>query len=267
MVLESRFDLEQESSLCNWYPKIFGKIPTPRTRIMKLTPEEVEQLRATTDGSEIPTPLKIAIRHETLGLGTPIFLRTDQASGKHDWKYTCFVDDKSKILQRVANLVSWHECADIFGLHFEALVFREYLPLQSKFTAFNGMPVAPEWRLFVRDGTVVCRHFYWPSDAIINPSIQDWKEALREMSFLSLGDAHLLRGYTEVFGKENPGFWSVDFALTWDKGWVMIDAARGEISWHPESCPYCPEDQKKKPDAGIPAKIDFDSMLKEKSDE
>ena len=87
------------------------------------------------------------------------------------------------------------------------------------------------------------------------------------MSFLSLGDAHLLRGYTEVFGKENPGFWSVDFALTWDKGWVMIDAARGEISWHPESCPYCPEDQKKKPDAGIPAKIDFDSMLKEKSDE
>lgn len=261
---KTRFDLEQESSLCNWYPKIFGKIPTPRTRIMKLTADEIDQLRATMDGVDVPEPLKIAIRAETIGLPYPIFLRTDQASGKHDWKDTCFVPDQSKLFMHIANLVSWHECAGFFGLHFEALIFREYLPLQSQFTAFNGMPVAPEWRFYVNNGVVTCEHFYWPENSIWNPSIENWKDVLHRMTLLSKEDADLLRVYTEIFGRENPGFWSVDFALTWDKDWVMIDAALGEISWHPESCQYCPEEQKTKLDTKITEKIDFDAMFEKK---
>lgn len=178
---KTRFDLEQESSLCNWYPKIWKKIPTPRTRILKLTTDEIYQLRATIDGAIIPEDLKTRIRSELYWMSTPLFLRSDQASGKHDWKDTCFVDDKSKIFQHITNLVEWHECAGFLGVSFEALVFREYLPLKSKFTAFNGMPVAPEWRLFVRDGKVVCKHFYWPDDSIINPSIKGWQPVLHEM--------------------------------------------------------------------------------------
>jgi hypothetical protein len=38
----------------------------------------------------------------------------------------------------------------------------------------------------------------------------------------------------EAFAENVPGFYSVDFAQKADGQWVMIDAARGELSWHPE---------------------------------
>jgi hypothetical protein len=51
----------------------------------------------------------------------------------------------------------------------------------------------------------------------------------------------------ETFGKRNPGYWSVDFARTRAGRWVLIDAARGEVSWHPDGCPHNPNPPEPKP--------------------
>lgn len=240
--ISKRAELEKESSMCYWYPKITDLHGiTPKTQILELTPVQHKALYNMLDGKKLPVPLEYRIKIILEKFSEPLFLRTDQASGKHEWKDTCFVDKKEDIFRHIANLIEWHECAGIIGLRFDALVFREYLPLQSQFTAFMGMPVAPEWRFFVRDGKVDCYHPYWPKESIVRPSVEDWQTRLQAMQKLSSEDEKLLTAYAERFSKSVPGYWSVDFALSRDRGWILIDAARGELSWHPEDCPRCPE--------------------------
>jgi hypothetical protein len=257
-----RFKLEDESSLLNWYPKIEGKLPTPSTKILTLTKDEYRSLYNLLDGKKVSKQLEKKITDMVQGMHEPFFLRSDQASGKHEWKDTCYVADKTKIMRHVAALVEWHACADMLGVRFTALIFREYLPLQSLFTAFNGMPVAPEWRYFVRDGKVVCKHFYWVKDAIWHPSVKNWEELHEKMMVLSHIEETTLSNYATVFAENNPGYWSVDFALTRDHGWILIDAARGEVSWHPAECIYNPNHDELMKEKENP-KPDFNSMLVE----
>jgi hypothetical protein len=255
-----RFALEEESSLLVWYPRIEGKIPTPKTTVLKLTVDERRELYKIMDGNPVNPVLEGVIRNAADRMDVPFFFRSDQASGKHQWKDTCYVTDKSKIMNHLANLIEFHEMAGIIGIRFDALVFREYLPLQSKFTAFNGMPVAPEWRYFIRDGKPVCEHFYWAKDAIRNPSVKDWEKLHDGMQILSQEDENTLEKYATIFAENNPGYWSVDFALTRDKGWVLIDAARGEISWHPVECIYNPDRDELMEEQNRP-KPNFEDML------
>lgn len=260
LLFDTRMELEDESSLLNWYPKTNGKIPTPATTVLELSAKEYRSLYGLLDGKKIDGKLAVKIHKIVQKMDEPFFLRTDQASGKHEWKDTCFVNDRTKILNHIAALIEWHACAGIMGVRFTALVFREYLPLQSMFTAFNGMPVAPEWRYFVRDGKPVCRHWYWEHDAIYNPSRKDWETHLHNMMYLSKFEIATLDNYATIFAENNPGFWSVDFALSRDKGWVLIDAARGEISWHPAECIFNPEHDEVMKEKEKPAP-DFEGML------
>lgn len=255
-----RFELEEESSLLNWYPKINGKLPTPKTSILELTGNDRSNLYRLLDGKKINARLEKKIHKMSDKMPEPFFLRTDQASGKHEWRYTCYVTDRSKIMHHIARLIEYHECADIMGIRFNALVFREYLPLQSRFTAFEGMPVAPEWRYFVKDGYPVCKHFYWVKEAIRNPSRDDWELLHQKMQVLSPLDSETLDKYATIFAENNPGYWSVDFALTRNDRWVFIDAARGEISWHPAECIYNPMHDELMKERDKP-KPNFEEML------
>lgn len=44
----------------------------------------------------------------------------------------------------------------------------------------------------------------------------------------------ILGPYAASIGKRLGGYWSVDFALSQDGIWYLIDMAVGERSWHPE---------------------------------
>lgn len=234
----NRADLEKESSLLNWYPKIRGVLPTPRTRIVHL--DGVDPW-GVLDGEPLDEGLLCRIKSACARIRYPVFLRSDQGSGKHQWKETCYVPNEADLFSHVYRLIEWHACAGIMGLNFNAFVIREFLHLESKFTAFKGMPVAKERRYFVLDGEVQCWGPYWPEDAFIQynrdlPS--DWKERLRYLNSPELGEVEHLTEMAAIFGERNPGWWSVDFAkMASPEKWVLIDAARGELSWHPEECP------------------------------
>jgi len=247
-----RFKLEDESSLLNWYPKIKDRLLTPETEILKIDREDQNKLYGALDGNDIPNDLINKIQNSADKIRYPLFLRSDQGSGKHNWKDTCYVPDRDSLIGHIINLIEWHTCAGILGLQWEALVFREFLQLESIFTAFWGsMPVSRERRVFVRDGKVECMHPYWPIAAIredrANPLPENWKEQLEELNHSSFTELHLLEQMAMIFSSTIPGYWSVDFACDVNGSWFLIDAARGEISWHDEDCPHCPEDQKQKP--------------------
>lgn len=252
ITFEERRKLELESSLIHWFEKISKtKIPLPKTVILELSDKEIEELMGLLDGKMISKHLRQGILTTAREIGYPMFIRTDQASSKHNFLSAAYVESEKQLLGHIASTIEHHvEAGFPFGLQWRALVFREYIPLNAKFKAFNHMPVARERRYFVKGGKVECQHSYWVEDAIyayghtgcVLP--EDWKSELRKINLQDDAEQRILTIYAEQFSKLIPGYWSVDFAQAATGQWYLIDAARGEVSWHPEDCPYCPEDSK-----------------------
>lgn len=237
--------LEDESSLLKWYPKTRTlPIPQPRTEILELPDcdrTRMELLLRKTTKQTCDYIRSIAGR-----IGYPLFLRTDQTSAKHGWKKTCFVPKGDELIGHIYALLD--KADDMgWGLPLYALVFREYIDMDAKFTAFRGLPISPERRYFAEGGKVLCRHPYWPADAIKfkeGPEVVDWKRLLEDMNRETEGEVKLLTRYAEDVSKLLKGQWSIDFCKSLTGKWYLIDCARAEVSWHPKECPNCPKVKK-----------------------
>lgn len=217
-----------------WYPKLQHlPIPQIRTEIVKtgskplrdfvrknipLDPELVEQFQKA---------IKI------VG-GYPVFMRTDQASDKHSWSDTCYVESAKNLTRNILMLIEFHEMVDMAGeMNYEALIFRELLELETSFTAFRNFPVNKEIRCFIKDHKLVSMHNYWFEDALVNQTKdKDWKEKLKKLNVLYPKDKDEIKSQLNYVVREFEGYWSVDFAKATDGEWYLIDMARGEVSYH-----------------------------------
>jgi len=232
-------DVNRNSMLYWWLKVKHLDIPMPKTEIVVL---EMGQYNVydLLDGSEeaaramdknLPS-IKSAIEK----VGVPAFIRTDYTSGKHEWLDTCYYDAGKGVRQHVAGLVRYSGNSDLM---IDAIAVREYIPMQTGFTAFTGrMPVNPERRYFVRDGAMECHHPYWIPEAVAEGTLSDdlpenWLELLVGMNEESPEEAELLTGYATQIGSVIGGYWSVDFCKAKDGRWIFIDMATGERSWHP----------------------------------
>lgn len=238
--LSQRAALEKETRMTNWWPKVRGaSVPVPRTEILEFGLRPLYCLAYPEDETDLAEAKRVleAVRAAARAFGYPLFMRTDQASGKHDWERSCFVASEEALPLCLGGLIEANELADLAP---EAIVIRQYIPLESAFTAFWGnMPVTKERRYFVQNGRVLCHHPYWPQDAIrFRPGQEppDWREKLAELNRETPDEVELLSGYATRLGAVLPGYWSLDFARGKDGIWYFIDAARGELSWHP-ACP------------------------------
>ena len=169
-----------------WYPLIKDlDIPQPKTEFVSVSKGE---FAATMEG--MPKPLIDRVRAAIeKHFNLPVFIRTDQASGKHFWKDSCFYDGKQRLGKHLFNICESNHCADFWGLQFKAMVIREYIPMESLFTAFWGsLPISPERRYFIKAGKILCRHAYWFDEAIRTSSKENWKELANRIE-------DLVRGY------------------------------------------------------------------------
>lgn len=205
-----------------WWPKIktLG-IPVPMTKI-------------------VTSPLDIKKAAEAIGY--PVFIRTDLCSGKHDWSSSCFVDSSEKInnnyLKVLENNVRW----EMLGIKPEAIVVREFLELETAFTAFAGnMPINKERRYFINQGKTSCHHPYWPETAFNRHPARmandvDWKDKLRQLNYEDAKEVDLLITYANTVASILPEFWSIDFAKAKNGKWYLLDMALGENSYHWPGC-------------------------------
>ena len=227
-------DLDK-SSLLVWWPKTNDiGIPVPKTEIVRLSNKDG---RAYMDGGSLESGFVATLQLRAKVIGYPLFLRTDQASNKHGWKEASYVPSEKELLPHLGQVLEFNELAHIMGLPYEAVVLREYIPLQSSFEAFYGrLPIAKERRYFVRDGEVICHHPYWIKDSIEghNPSEENWEELLSKLNKEGVEEVRLLSDYAKGVSKSIEGYWSVDFACGRTGKWYLIDMAEGELSWHPE---------------------------------
>lgn len=220
-------------SMLYWWPKVITPpriVPMPQTVLIEHHAEMGEHGEVI-DIEKVEGKIRDGIRE----VGLPAFIRTDQMSGKHSWKKTCFYDGSGELWKHIATLCDASWGADLLGFRVSGFAVRQYIELETRFTAFWGdMPVARERRYFVQDGHVICHHPYWIEDAIRRPSIPDWEYELKDLNRETKPEVDTLTSYAEDLSRKLPGYWSLDFARARTGGWYFIDAAVGENSWHPE---------------------------------
>jgi len=226
--------------------------PLPQTIIIPLTDEEI--VKALSGNFEF-LERYVGIIKSILKLWGRAFIRTDQASYKHHFIKSCFYttnDTKKEILNKLRELIEFNVVASIPELPFKALLVREYIEPEYKFTAFAGkLPIAKEVRMLIYDGKIVTYFPYWFADPIkkwynnflefLSPDDlcdkfgipPNWEKQLKELNKLTTEE----RAYLETVGKDIarhfPEFWSVDFMKGKDGKWYFIDMARGEVSFIP----------------------------------
>ena len=221
-----------------WFPRIQAAgLPVPRTSTIVTTCNLIRLL----DG-ETPADFDSFITllgDEADKIGWPVFLRTGQGSGKHQWKDTCFVPNREALQSHVAALVEWSECVDMLGLPYHAWAVREMLPTRPvcKLTAYRDMPLCREFRFFTEGGKVKCFHPYWPLDSVEQgtPDNPDWQQsAIYSSSSTELEHLTKLAERAALACIEED--WSIDFLWT-ERSWYLTDMAIAAISYHWESCP------------------------------
>ena len=216
-----------------WYPKIEGVVPTPKTRLLKTDCKLWELLEGTKPNGF--GAFLNSLGEEIAKVGRrPCFLRTGHTSGKHEWKHTCYVSDKT-LDWHVYSLVEYSHLVDMIGLPTDVWVVREMLQTEPAFVTDAGMPVTKEFRVFVDGGEVLCWHPYWPSEAIEQQCSQmpaGWKCDYEGL--IELVDPSKVLGLASAAGNSVGGRWSVD--VLWANGWYVIDMAEAEKSWHWPGC-------------------------------
>jgi hypothetical protein len=177
-----------------------------------------------------------SLRASAVSLGTPVFLRTGFTAHKHGWRRTCAVTDLDALAGHGCALVEFSTLCDVLGLPTETWVVREWLDLDARTTAVEGLPIAPERRFFVAGGRVVCHHAYWPERALDGHAHGPaWRERLREANAVSEAEVSVLLPLAAQVARAFHG-WSVDFARTRAGRWYAIDMALAETSYHPPGC-------------------------------
>jgi hypothetical protein len=211
-----------QNSMCYWWPRIKNLgIPVPRTVITSL------EVTAVCDAAE--------------QIGYPVFLRTDLCSGKHDWKSSCYVSDSSKVIGNLAKVIESNVRWQMLGIEPMAAIIREFLDLETSFTAFIGdMPINKERRYFVRGKEVLCGHPYWPETTFNNHPARmandpEWESKLAKLNKVDSSE-RVLTEYAATVGAAMGGFWSVDFAKAKNGQWYLLDMALGENSYHWPNC-------------------------------
>ena len=224
------------NSMYVWLPVVKNlRLPHPRTEMVYCGWRKMSEM---IDGKRLSNEQEIL--SAAARIGYPLFLRSDLASGKHNWDDTCFVSGPDVLLHHVHAVIEFNLTVGIVGLDCVGLALREYIELDSSFRAFQGMPVARERRYFAGQGNVRCHHPYWIEDAIANygtahkPMLPpDWRQRLVALNEEG-AEVKQLSKWAASVSQQLEGEWSIDFAHTKDKGWLLIDMALGAESWHPD---------------------------------
>lgn len=222
-----------------WFPVLRDAgVAVPQTEIFALSPKDGwDMMRVLDGGTSASFALAVAfIERCAAKLELPMFLRTGQGSGKHEWDRCCNVTGEFSVDRHVAALVEWSHSVDMMGLPHNVWVCREMLPTNPLFrcTRYGNMPVVREWRFFIRAGLIECWHPYWPVIALEQGAPDDagWRAQIAHLSAPPPNEAHALAARA---ARLFDGYWSLDLFEASDSYYVT-DMALGEQSYHDMPC-------------------------------
>jgi hypothetical protein len=180
----------------------------------------------------------------------PVFIRTDITSAKHAGKHAYKVSDYDGLNDALLTTLS---CAELKSYHSKikssAIMVRPWLDIKHNRTAFGGLPIGREWRVFADQRGVQCAHGYWPEEALDGhmddgqpPSAPsaDWSRFWMPSDRLQVnwnrGDiADAAAQAAKAMGQLK---WSVDFAEDVNGEVWLLDMATAMNSFHTPECKF-----------------------------
>lgn len=257
--------ISNPNEMRNWLPLIPSNIRTPATRMFQIPVgfdrvlyEGIDNLKRSIAGlqngvnaigsfdkllglKEVITFLYHIREHVSMVRGK-LFIKSGTGACKHGWDKTCVIDkgdDWSNLLfevaDRVFNQIEGHLLSGRRGCTIDICI-REFIDTECIFKAFHGsMPITPEARFFVRSGSVVFKHPYWPPLALAGEtSDPEWESKLELMNASVIESFGFLTSLSETVGKAlmplGPN-WSIDWLTDADGNWWLIDVAIEEESY------------------------------------
>ena len=239
-----------KNSALIWLPKIEATgLPVPKTVTVPYEHEQIVTfLEGGGDKSNLDS-LRETIALACTEIGYPCFLRTDLASAKHmgpGWYLATGPEDLNRVILRTVEdneKKFWFESM-VKGGGPQAFMVRQFLDLDHSFTAFRGLPISREWRMFAGPDGLICGHPYWPKESIEfwegTETPRDWESRLAEHHREPDNFKELTDMAVQAVKACGGGEWSVDFAMDKSGKWWLIDMALKEDSWHWPGCPHGP---------------------------
>lgn len=228
-----------------WFPKLAAdpwvRDWLPKTIMIDYNEEWlVPSLRgqATTEYTNLYLSVEAAIRYEISG---PAFIRTDITSAKHAGRAAYVVNKTDELNHALlttlshAELKSYHQ-----KVKSSAIMVRPLLHIKADRTAFGGLPIGKEWRVFANQTGTRCFHGYWPEEALIGhmddgKPPDDPKAGNNWAKYWMSTDA--LEVAVQAAKLMGEGEWSVDFAEDVDGKIWLLDMATAGNSFHHPICP------------------------------
>jgi hypothetical protein len=248
--LPARLQPRDLNSALFWFPRVReAGLPVPKTIFVPYDHHAAVDLL---ESGEEPALDWRLITRAVASVGPVCFLRTDKSSAKHDGPAVYRVEPSSDLEYQVFRTIEDSEMKPwMSGPHPRALMFRQWLDLRAPFTAFNGLPVAREFRFFAGPDGSECWHPYWTEESILSgerePRAPDWREQLQKMNVLSgqvlAGLKEMARVAAEACANEFEEVWSVDFAQDKEGVFWLIDMATYKAAYHEPSCVNKPPEQ------------------------
>jgi len=229
-----------KSSFLYWYPKIRGKLETPRSVIIPFSTRDAVQILSGNEDALSYLVDTVISELRKNHISFPVFFKTDFYSAKWYWVDTCFINSKNDLEKNIASLLSSNQDDDCRPIN--ALIFKQYIQPETKLSAFNNMPIGKERRYFIENKKMLCHHPYWNEGDIefFNGKYPDnWKEILHNLNIETEEEVEILTKGAELFGEliDDDGYFSVDFMQGIAGNWYLIDVAEGHKSYHNEDCP------------------------------
>lgn len=227
-----------KNSALIWFPKIEGKLPTIKTRIIQYNHRSII---AVFDGVELSEMAELieSVSSACREIGYPVFIRTDLSSAKHDGPTAYKVNDESEIERVLLATIEDNEMK--FWLEPEgpsAIMVREWVDFDAPFCAFHGHAISREWRFFADNKSVKCFHPYWPKSSIEFFSVEQpkgWEEMLYDLHKIP-DNIEQLKEYAIAAASKYGCFCSVDIAMDKAGNWLVVDMATAEDSYHWPGC-------------------------------
>lgn len=224
-------------------PIIAAGLPVPKTIVVPYVHHDILPLF---DGNYCAAfnRLRDEVEVAARAVGFPVFIRTDLASAKHSGPTAYLAASASDLEEVLFKTIEDNELKFWPTSREEepsAILVREYLNLEHHFTAFRGLPISREWRLFATPEKVICAHPYWPAEAleehVDEAAYPDWEFWLQQLHE-PMDMAELERMAKIAAGAAGSPFaWSVDFCRDVTGKWWLLDMATMADSFHWSECP------------------------------
>lgn len=150
----------------------------------------------------------------------PIIVKGATSGKKFLWNSHMFAKNRAKAIDVMCKL------QDDGLVGEQSIYYRKFIPLKTYLIGFHGLPITKEFRVFVYNGKILSKGFYWSNyveDLPEVPNVDDIPEEFLSKVIDTIGNRAM--------------FYAVDVAETADGGWIVVELNDGQMSGLSENDP------------------------------